>query len=47
MSDSDTPPVPATYDGIAVPGGAGNVTINLGAGVAITSQHDGAEEAPA
>lgn len=40
-------PVPATYDGVAVPGGAGNVTINLGAGVAITGDHGGAEEDPA
>ena len=45
--DGLTLPVPATYDGRAVPGGAGTVTINLAAGVAITSDHDGAEEDPA
>jgi hypothetical protein len=38
--------VPATYDGIAVPGGAGTVTINLSAGVAITRDHEGTEESP-
>lgn len=36
--------VPATYNGIAVPGGAGTVTINLSAGVPLTSSHDGVEE---
>lgn len=40
-------PVPATYDGRNVPGGAGTVTINLAAGVALTADHDGAEEDPA
>lgn len=38
--------VPATYDGRAVPGGAGTVTIDLSAGVAITGDHEGAEEEP-
>lgn len=37
-------PVPATYDGVAVPGGAGNVTINLSAGVLLTGDHDGETE---
>lgn len=38
--------VPATYDGRAVPGGAGSVTLNLSAGVLLTSDHDGVEEDP-
>ena len=37
-------PVPATYDGVAVPGGAGNVTISLGAGVPVTSDHLAGDE---
>lgn len=44
--DGQTLPVPATYDGRAVPGGAGSVLIDLSAGVAITADHDGAEEDP-
>ncbi len=39
-------PVPATYDGRAVPGGAGNVTINLSSGIAITADHDGEDVEP-
>jgi hypothetical protein len=43
-----TLPVPATYDGRAVPGGAGTVAIPLAsAGVPIGSDHEGAEEQPA
>lgn len=44
--DGQTLAVPATYDGRAVPGGAGTVVINLAAGVAITADHDGEEEDP-
>jgi hypothetical protein len=45
--DGQTLPVPATYDGRVVPGGAGTVLIDLSAGVAITADHDGTEEDPA
>lgn len=44
--DGQTLAVPATYNGIAVPGGAGTVTINLSAGVPPTSDHGGVEEEP-
>jgi len=38
--------VPATYDGRAVPGGEGTVTVNLSGGVAVTADHTGVEEDP-
>ena len=38
--------VPATYDGRAVPGGAGTVRLNLAAAELPSSDHDGDERAP-